>query len=945
MELGDAVRPLGKLEGENGHAETVLIVLGVAAPAGAIASGAHNAPLGWPSRGQSQGDCPWVGSSLPAAQLVADVMSQMTVAQEITLVEGDGIGTGDSPYIFYTPGIPSLCIPAMGLEDGAQGVADGMNGVTQLPAPVALAATWDPTLAQDYGQVIGTEQAGKGVSVDLGPMVNIDRDPRFGRSFETFSEDPFLTASMSTSEIEGIQNEGVMAMVKHFDAYNQETYRGTPADDVIVDPRVREEIYMPAFQAAVQQAGAASLMCAYSSVNGNGACESNYLLNQVLKQQWDFPGFVTSDFGAITSDAAGVDGDDMEQPENTYFGAPLAADVGSGAIPQAVLNTMVQRILTEMFRFDLITDPLDGSSTARVTSLAHDQVATEVAEQGATLLQNNNQALPLPAAGAGTVAVIGPAASAAPAYSGSGSAEVDPSLPVTPLVGIKAAAKSGTSIVYQQGLPTDASLPAIPSSALSPAYASTPSGGSYAGTLTAPQTGTYVIALRNTCLCYLPTYLYLNGQELIANPSTSATLVYSASVSLTAGQSYLLTIDGPSTGLLWATPSALAPSIAQAVAAASTASAAVVVVSDDTESEAADRPSLELPSAQDELIEAVAAVNPRTIVVVDAGAPIAMPWLSQVAAVLYDWYPGQVNGTALASVLFGNSDPGGHLPVTFPTSLSEIPTSTLAQFPGTDGEVLYSEGLDVGYRWYDANDVAPLFPFGYGLSYTTFSFSNLSVSPDVQGGVGNIAVSATLTNTGTVAGSDVAQLYLGDPPAAGEPPRQLVGFQSVSLAPGQSTQVNFTISPKDTWWWDDATNGWSQSTGTYQVYVGDSSALANLPLQGSFTMNTSPGARQVAINAPSTFQPGVPSTVTVQLTPGGNQTVSVVTFALQLPAGWTGQPVGKSVFLGVTPTSSPTETFSVTPPSGAPSSIATVHATANLSLVDQLQAGVSATVG
>ncbi len=380
------------------------------------------------------------------------------------------------------------------------------------------------------------------------------------------------------------------------------------------------------------------------------------------------------------------------------------------------------------------------------------------------------------------------------------------------------------------GLPTDTSLPAIPSSDLSPAYSSTSSGGSYTGTLTAPATGTYVLAITNPCGCYTPTYLSLNGKQILDDPGTPPVDSYSVAVSLSAGQHYTLSISGQSSQLLWGTPSALAPDINAAVSAAQSAATAVVVVSDDTESEAADRPSLNLPSAQDELISAVAAANPHTIVVIDAGAPVAMPWLSQVAGVIDAWYPGQTSGTSLASVLFGQTDPGGHLPVSFPASLSQMPTSSTAQFPGNGSQVQYSEGIDVGYRWYDANNVTPLFPFGFGLSYTTFSFSNLQISPSSVDGTQDVQVSATVTNTGQRAGSDVAQLYLGDPSGGGEPPRQLTGFQRVSLGAGQSAQVSFAITPQQQSWWDDSANGWTQTEGTYNVYVGDSSDPSGLPL-------------------------------------------------------------------------------------------------------------------
>jgi beta-glucosidase len=833
--------------------------------------------------------------------------------------------------------------PAFGLEDGPSGVADGLTGVTQLPAGVALAATWDPSLAQQYGQVIGAEEFGKGASANLGPTVNIDRDPRWGRSFEALSEDPYLNSALGTAEIGGVQSQDVMSQVKHFDAYNQETYRNTPADNVIVSNRALHEIYLPSFEAAVKRAGAASVMCAYSMVNGNFSCQNSYLENSVLRDEWGFPGFVTSDYAALHSTQGALDGTDMEQPENTYYGSALKSAVQRGTIARSVLNTMVQRILTEMFQFNLFNQPRTGSTSATVTTPANVAVGTTVAEEGTTLLKNPGSLLPLPASNAGTIAVIGPGASASPVYAGGGSAYVVPSGTVTPLAGIRAAAGAGTNVVYQQGLPVDTSLPSIPSSSLSPAYSATPSGGSYTGTLTAPETGTYILALTNPCGCYSSATLSLNGQQILADPSTPPVHTYSAAVRLTAGQRYTLSISGQSSQLLWGTPSALAPGISAAVSAAKSAATAVVVVSDDTESEAADRPSLDLPSAQDELIEAVAAANPHTVVVVEAGAPVAMPWLSQAAAVLDAWYPGQTSGTSLASVLFGQTDPSGHLPVTFPASLTQVPASTTAQFPGNGSQVQYSEGTGVGYRWYDANNITPMFPFGYGLSYTQFSFSNLQINPGTVNGTQDVQVSATVTNTGQRAGSDVAQLYLADPAASGEPPRQLAGFGRVTLAPGASTQVSFTITPQEESWWDESANGWTQTEGTYNVYVGDSSALSDLPLQGSYTMAATPAARQVVVTAPPAMQPGQATTVQVQLTASGDETVPDVQLALQLPQGWTAVPSGSTEFTSVAPGTSPTAAFQVTPPSYAPNTSAVIHATATMGDMVR-EAGVSVTV-
>ena len=908
----------------------------------AVPLAAPSAAAGQGTAGHGAASCPWVTSHAPIAQRVAQLMSQMSLADEITMVEGHGT---TNPYVFYTPAIPALCIPAVGLEDGPAGVADGLTGVTQLPAGVALAASWDPSLALQYGQVIGAEEFGKGASANLGPTVNIDRDPRWGRSFEALSEDPFLNASLDVPEIAGVQGQDVESQVKHLAVYNQETYRNTPADNVIIDPRTEHEIYLPSFYAAVKS-GDASVMCSYAMINGNFACNNSDLETTILRDEWGFPGFVMSDYGALHSTQGALQGTDQEQPFNTYYGTALQTDVQNGTIPKSVLNTMVQRVLTVMFQFKLFSQPRTGSPSATVTTPGHVAAATAVAEAGTTLLKNAGSVLPLSPAlssSGGSIAVVGPAADASPTYAGGGSAYVIPSGTVSPLVGIKAAAGSGTTVAYQQGLPIDTSLPSIPSADLSPAYAPTPFGGSYTGTLTAPETGTYVLAITNPCGCYTSTYLSLDGKQIIDDPSTPPVHTYSAAVQLTAGRTYTLSISGDSSQLLWGTPSALAPGINAAVAAAKSASVAVVVVSDDTESEATDRPSLNLPSAQDELISAVAAANPRTVVVINAGAPVAMPWLPEVAGVVDAWYPGQTNGTSLASVLFGQTDPGGHLPVTFPSSLSQVPASTTAQFPGNGSTVQYSEGIDVGYRWYDAKDITPLFPFGFGLSYTQFAFSDLSVSPPGTDGTQPVRVSATVTNVGHRSGSEVAQLYLGDPPGTGEPPRQLAGFQRVSLAPGASARVSFVITPQQESWWDDSANGWTQTAGSYRVYVGDSSALADLPLQGSFTMASTAGPRQVTVSAPLTMQAGKASEVRVTLSAAGDATLNHVRLALQLPQGWKAVPAGPTMFNHVGPGDAPVATFWVTPPRYAPNASAVIHATATIGGL-QREAGVSVTV-
>jgi beta-glucosidase len=815
-------------------------ILGLALPLVLAAPGGPAAGSARPSAVASHASCPWLSQSLPVGQRVHMLLARMTLANKINMVTGAG---STQPYVFYISAIPSLCVPAIGEEDGPTGVGDGLTGVTQMPSAVSLAATFDPSLADRYGQVVGSEERGKGAMVNLGPTVNIDRDPRWGRSFEAYTEDPFLNAAIAAADVSGVQSRDEMAQVKHLAVYNQETNRDTQADNAIVSTRALNEIYLPAFYAATMKAGASSVMCAYSTINGQAACQNRYLMRATLDRRWGFPGFVTSDYGAthstVPSAAAGLD---QEMPAAQYYGSALRAAVEDRLVSMATLDQMVTRILTEMFRFSEFNHPPTGSIRATVTTPAHQAVSTAVAEAGTVLLKNSGGTLPLPRSGAGTVAVIGPAASASPAYAGGGSAYVTSTFSVSPLQGIRAAAGPGTTVRYAQGLPTDTSLSRIPGSALTPAYPGASHGPTYTGTLTAPETGTYVLAYRNPGR-YAAIDLSLDGKVILANPGTPPVHTYSVGVNLQAGRTYRLSLSGGgrSANLSWATPSELAPGISRAVAAAKSAATAVVVVSDDTESEAADRASLNLPSAQNELISAVAAANPHTVVVINAGAPVVMPWLSQVASVVDAWYPGESNGTALAAVLFGHVDPSGHLPVTFPAGLSQVPAPTPSEFPGTNGRVLYREGVNVGYRYYDATSETPLFPFGYGLSYTSFAFSDLNVTPQqIHNGTSGplVTVSARVTNTGRVAGSEVAQLYLGDPAAAGEPPRQLKGFQKVTLGPGESATVHFTLGGHDLSYWDDAANGWVVADGQYQVYAGDSSALANLPLQGGFTVTS-----------------------------------------------------------------------------------------------------------
>jgi beta-glucosidase len=744
--------------------------------------------------------CPWVGSSAPISQRVSELMAKMTQAQEISMVTG----ASGSSYVGFIPAIGSLCIPALNLEDGPAGVGDGMTNVTQLPAPVDVAATWDTAAEQEYGQVIGAEQAAKGTTIDLGPTINIVRDPRWGRAFESIGEDPYLNGQLGASDIRGVQSTGVLAQVKHFAVYNQETNRNTPSDDAIVSTRTMQEIYLPAFQTAVQQGAASSVMCAYSTINGTYACQNPYLLSTVLRQQFGFTGFVTSDWGATHSTAASANaGLDMDMPgSDGYYGSALASAISAGSVSQSTLNTAVSEILTEMFAFGLFDKPTTGSPAQTATTSADQNDALQLAEEGTVLLRNTGSILPL-SSSTSSIAVIGTDASTSPLTAGGGSASVTSSGTVTPLQGIEALAGSGTTVTYNDG-----------------------------------------------------------------SSDTSA------------------------------------------ASAAAAASVAVVFVS-NFESEGSDLANIDLSSADNSLISAVAAANPNTVVVLNSGSAVTMPWLSSVKGVLEAWYPGQEDGTAIASILFGGTDPSGHLTVTFPTSLAQVPASTAAQWTGTNGEVQYSEGIDVGYRWYDSQGLTPLFPFGYGLSYTSFSFSNLTVGTLPEGGAAT--VTAKVTNTGSRAGADVVQLYVSDPAASGEPPRQLEGFARVSLQPGASQTVTFGLTQRNLQYWNSSASTWAVSTGSYGIEVGDSDA--NLPLSGTLPVSSAQIGQPVTMTSPGSQEGLAGTAVSVPVSASDSTSGQTLSYAA------TGLPAGTSIAPSTgtitgTPTTAGTSTVTVTAQDG-----------------------------
>src|SRR5581483_11409356 len=403
---------------------------------------------GAPPAAAASSACPWVGSTAPIPQRVSQLLAQMTTAQEVTLLTG----ASGSSYVGFTPAIGSLCIPAVNLEDGPAGVGDGMTGVTQLPAPVDVAASWDTAAEQRFGQVIGAEQVAKGSTIDLGPTINLVRDPRWGRAFESVGEDPYLNGALGAADIQGVQSTGEMAQVKHLAVYNQETNRNTPSDNAIISTRTLQEIYLPAFRISTQQGAASSVMCSYSTVNGTYACQNPYLLTTALRQQFGFTGFVTSDWFATHATAASANaGLNMDMPgSDGFYGSALSGAVASGAVPKATLDSLASQVLAQMFAFGLFDKAPSGSPGQTATSAAHVTTARQLSEEGTVLLKNGGQLLPF-GSGVTSIAVIGADASTSPQTAGGGSAGVNSSGTVTPLQGITARAGSGVKVSYNSG--------------------------------------------------------------------------------------------------------------------------------------------------------------------------------------------------------------------------------------------------------------------------------------------------------------------------------------------------------------------------------------------------------------------------------------------------------------------------------------------------------------
>ncbi|GGW99333.1 beta-glucosidase family protein [Streptomyces lomondensis] len=810
---------------------SALRLLGGAVAVAAAAAGGLTPPSRAHARG---GHTPGAG----AGARVEALLARLTRDEKISLLHGatDLHPLGQAGYV---PGVERLGIPPLRLADGPAGVRVTRHA-TALPAPVLLASAFDPGLARRYGQVIGREGRALGQDVLLSPMVNLIRTPYAGRNFETFSEDPVLSAHLVAAEIEGIQGEGLIATVKHFALNNQE--RDRMSVDVRVDERTLHETELRGFEAAVA-AGTGAVMGAYNKVNGTFACENEALLTGVLRERWGFTGWVMSDWSAAHSTrGALLAGLDMEMPDGTHFGTALASAVRDGTVPERYVDRAVRRVLGVMDRFGL----LDGTAPHRRDrdAKAGAAVAREVAEAGAVLLRNEHGTLPL--AGAGSVAVIGPTG-ARPLVSGGGSAHVVPEHADSPLDAIRSRA---ARVTYALG--EDVFGKPVPASALDPAFdteAQRVEAGrtwTYDGTLTVTEAEAeaevedWTFVLHYSGPPPLRPKVRLDGEELfplmpgwneyfmggLLTHADDGLSVRRKTLRLTRGPHRLsITARGGDAGGLFRlrriTDATRAGDVAEAVRSARSARDVVLFAYEDA-IEGQDRTTIALPGNQERLIEAVTAANPRTTVVLNTSSATSMPWLERTGAVLQMYYPGQEGAAATAAVLYGECDPGGRLTQSFPTDDDHHPVAgDPRRYPGVAGTEEYTEGIHVGHRWYDAEDVRPLFPFGHGLSYTSFAYTD----PDAHWTPDGLDVAFTVRNTGPRDGVDVPQVYAGPSPdlPLDQPVRVLAGYRRLALRAREERRITVRVEPRTLSSWDPGVHDWVLGTGPRTLWIGASS--------------------------------------------------------------------------------------------------------------------------
>lgn len=701
----------------------------------------------------------YLDAGKPVEERVEDALARLTLEEKVAMVHAQSK--------FSSLGVPRLGIPEFWMTDGPHGIRPEVlwdewdqagwtnDSCVAYPALTCLAATWNPEMSLLYGKSIGEEARYRGKTVLLGPGVNIYRTPLNGRNFEYMGEDPYLAARMVVPYVQGVQQNGVAACVKHFALNNHEVNRHTT--NAVVDDRALYEIYLPAFKAAVREGKAWSIMGAYNLYKGQHACHNQYLLNDILKGEWGFDGVVVSDWGGVhDTDQAIVNGLDMEfgswtnglsngasnAYDNYYLAMPYLQRIREGKVGIRELDDKVRRILRLAFRTTMNTDRPFGS----LNSPAHYEAARRIGEEGIVLLQNRNNVLPIDLNKTRKIAVIGENAIKMMTVGG-GSSSLKVQRECSPLDGIGQRVGGKAEVVYARGYVGDAS-------------------GEYNGVVT--------------------------GQNL-KDERTPEELIEEA-VRVARDADYVIFIGG------------LNKSAGQ-------------------DCEDSDRKGLDLPYGQDAVISALAKVSKKLVVVNISGNAVSMPWVNDVPAIVQAWYLGSEAGSALAAVLMGDVNPSGKLPFTFPAKLEDVPAHSLGEYTGAQSEsvidIRYNEGIFVGYRWADKQKkVKPLFPFGHGLSYTTFEYGKPTVDSKVMTAGGTLTVKVTVSNTGAREGQEVVQLYISDKKSSlPRPVKELKGFQKIKLAPGEVREVSFVIDREALSFFDDARHTWVAEPGRFEAVV------------------------------------------------------------------------------------------------------------------------------
>ena len=813
-----------------------------------------------------------------ARDKAAAIVQQMTLEEKVDYIGGTG---------FAVRALPRLHLPALEMSDGPIAVRSNSGAPsTVYAAGIGLAASWNPELAERVGAGIGKDARARGIHFMLGPGVNIYRQPVNGRNFEYFGEDPFLSSSIVVGYIDGMQSQGVSATVKHFLGNNSEFLRHD--SDSVIDERTLREIYLPTFEAAVKRAHVGAIMDSYNLTNGQHMTQNGYFNTDIARKEWGFNGVMMSDWVATYDGVAAANGGlDLEMPNGAFMNQKnLLPAIKDGRVKESTIDQKIIHILETADHFGWLDRPQTDLSLSKYSEPNH-QLALDAARESIVLLKNDGKLLPLDKSATKSVLVVGPDAHPAEPVGG-GSARAAAFAPVSVLQGIGNLLSGSSTVYYDRGLPTILDL------ARSTEFMTAPENGErgvkvevfdnsdlsgtpktqtiprinvngltfealtgdietaialltsnrrqqmsrrWTGYYTAPASGTYELAMQgsgegNGNRVFVDDKLVIDNWKLARALQPHVTLELSAGPHKVVVEDFQRSRFGGTLRLGIADQHKLVSETAKSLAA----KADVVIIAagfdPDSESEGSDR-TFDLPFGQEELIREISASNPKTVVAITSGGNVDPgSWLDHVPAYLEMWYPGEAGGTALAEILFGAVDPSGHLPATFERRREDNPTFATYYPVGDSIRVEYKEGVFVGYRGYEHNGVKPLFPFGYGLSYTTFKYANLEVAPSKSGQGPVYTVSFDLTNTGDRSGAEVAQVYVADDHSKiARPAKELKGFAKVSLQPGETKHVTIDLDARAFAYYDVAGKKWHITPGNFGILVGRSSE--DIVLKGS----------------------------------------------------------------------------------------------------------------